>query len=70
MSSDEKDIKCETDKEMVTRNEHCEMIYNDLVKTANLPFFQDPQNKTAIMNQLKEQMEYIYARRYGKKRIG
>lgn len=65
--SDEKDMKCD---ERVTRNEHCEMIYNDLVKTTNLPFFQDPQNKQTIMSQLKEQMDYIYARRYGKKRIG
>lgn len=68
--SDEKDIKSGADKEIVTRNEHCEMIYHDLVKTSNLPFFQDPQNKPTIMTQLKEQMEYIYARRYGKKRIG
>lgn len=67
--SDEKEMK-HADLEQVTRAQHCEMIYCDLVKTTNLPFFKDEQNKEAIMKQLKEQMDYIYARRYGKKRLG
>ncbi len=69
MSSDEK-MDMKQDRETVIRNEHCEIIYNDLVKTTNLPFFKDEQNKSAIMSQLKEQMDYIYSRRYGKKRVG
>lgn len=53
------------------RNErHCEQIYENLVKNVSIPFFQDPANKEQLMTQLKQQMDYVYARRYGKKRIG
>lgn len=53
------------------RNEkHCEQIYDNLVKNVSVPFFKDPANKEQLMGQLKQQMDYVYARRYGKKRIG
>jgi hypothetical protein len=53
------------------RNEkHCERIYENLVKNVSVPFFKDPVNKEQLMSQLKQQMDYVYARRYGKKRIG
>jgi len=53
------------------RNEkHCERIYENLVTNVSVPFFKDPANKDQLMSQLKQQMDYVYARRYGKKRIG
>ena len=53
------------------RNEkHCERIYDNLIKNVSVPFFKDPSNKEQLMCQLKQQMDYVYARRYGKKRIG
>jgi hypothetical protein len=53
------------------RNEkHCERIYENLVKHVEVPFFKDPANKEQLMSQLKQQIDYVYARRYGKKRIG
>jgi hypothetical protein len=53
------------------RNEkHCERIYDNLIKNVEVPFFKDPANKEQLMCQLKQQMDYVYARRYGKKRIG
>ena len=69
MSNEEK-MDMKQDRETMMKNDHCEIIYCDLVKTTNLPFFKDDQNKSTIMSQLKEQMDYIYSRRYGKKRIG
>jgi hypothetical protein len=49
---------------------HCEQIYRNLADNVTHSFFKDENNKDQIMLQLKQQMEYIYARRYGKKRIG
>lgn len=54
----------------VLKTQHCEKIYENLVKNANQPFFQKEENKTQIVAQLKQQIDYIYAKRYGKKRIG
>jgi hypothetical protein len=52
------------------KTQHCEKIYENLVKNVNQPFFQKSENKEQIIAQLKQQIDYIYAKRYGKKRIG
>ena len=49
---------------------HCEQIYTNLCDQVSHSFFKDSKNKDQIMTQLKQQIDYIYARRYGKKRIG
>jgi len=50
--------------------EHCETIYQNLVKTVDQPYFKDAANKEVFIAQLRQQIDYIYSRRYGKKRIG
>ena len=50
--------------------EHCETIYQNLVKNVDQPYFKDAANKEVFMAQLRQQIDYIYSRRYGKKRIG
>ena len=52
------------------KTKHCEKIYENLAKNADQPFFQKEDNKPQIIAQLKQQIDYIYAKRYGKKRIG
>lgn len=54
----------------VTKTCHCEKVYENLVKNVKQPFIQNEDNKEQIMTQLKQQIDYIYAKRYGKKRIG
>lgn len=54
----------------VLKTKHCEKIYENLVKNVTHPFFQNVENKDQIMIQLKQQIDYIYSKRYGKKRIG
>ncbi len=49
---------------------HCDQIYTNLCDQVSHSFFKDSKNKEQIMDQLKQQIDYIYARRYGKKRIG
>jgi|UniRef100_A0A6C0KD74 hypothetical protein len=52
------------------KTKHCEKIYENLVKNANQPFLNILNDKDQIILQLKQQIDYIYAKRYGKKRIG
>lgn len=52
------------------RIKHCEQIYKDLTQNVKHPFFSSEENKEQIMNQLKQQIDYIYSRRYAKRRIG
>lgn len=49
---------------------HCDQIYENLCDQVSHSFFKESKNKDQIMAQLKQQIDYIYARRYGKKRIG
>jgi ribosomal protein L31 len=51
-------------------SKHCDQIYTNLCENVSHPFFKDLKNKQQIMDQLKQQIDYIYAKRYGKKRIG
>ena len=67
-NDDEKMLSAES---RCSRNEkHCEKIYQNLIKNVSHPSFKDPSNKDKIITQLKQQIDYVYARRYGKKRIG
>ena len=52
------------------RIRHCDQIYKDLTQNVKHPFFSSEENKDQIMNQLKQQIDYIYSRRYAKRRIG
>jgi hypothetical protein len=52
------------------RMRHCDQIYKDLTQNVKHPFFSSEENKEQIMNQLKQQIDYIYSRRYAKRRIG
>lgn len=49
---------------------HCEQIYNNLVKNSNIEYIKDETNKEQVISQLKQQIDLLYSRRYGKKRIG
>lgn len=49
---------------------NCEIIYNNLIKNVDHPFFQDESNKQTVMAQLRQQVEYINSRRQGKRRVG
>ena len=70
-NDEKKDVSNITPETRDCRNEkHCEKIYENLIKNVSQPFFKDPSNKDQIMKQLKQQIDYVYARRYGKKRIG
>lgn len=52
------------------RMRHCEDIYSNLCENVKHPFFSNEQNKDQIMGQLKQQIDYIYSRRYAKRRVG
>ena len=51
-------------------NAHCATIYENLVKSVPHPCIQDDANREALMAQFRQQIDFLYARRYGKKRIG
>lgn len=64
------DEKCENKSDNVKYNAHCQQIYDNLVKNSNNEYIKDEKNKEQVMSQLKQQIDFLYARRYGKKRIG
>jgi hypothetical protein len=53
-----------------TKTQYCEQIYHNLKNTSGTSFLQDASKRDEIITQLKQQVDYIYAKRYGKKRIG
>jgi hypothetical protein len=63
---DKGDEKCDISK----YSTHCEQIYENLVKNSNIEYIKDETNKEQVISQLKQQIDLLYSRRYGKKRIG
>lgn len=64
------DEKQESKLDNCKYNDHCKQIYDNLVKNSTNEYIKDEKNKEQIMSQLKQQIDFLYARRYGKKRIG
>lgn len=63
------DEKCEK-HDNCKYNDHCKQIYDSLVKNSENDYIKDDKNKEQVMSQLKQQIDFLYARRYGKKRMG
>jgi hypothetical protein len=54
----------------LTKTQYCEQIYQNLRQHAGTTFVGDDSKRDEIVTQLKQQIDYIYAKRYGKKRVG